>query len=535
MANPLPPAIDYTNKDYASLRQAMLELARYRLPEWTDQSPSDPGVLLVDLFAYMGDIVLYYQDRIASELFLHSAAERRSVLNHLRLIGYELSPAMPASAALALTFNAPPASDPGKVTVPSLAQFATKANGAGPQIFEYLGPDLTIDLRGPQVQPAAGNKVAYPNLPVTHSQTVRQVTLGSSTAEPNQSFRVPQSPLTPGTILVEVNEGAGFVPWNRRENLLYFTGDDGRVTLSGPTSRDFMVRYDENADAWIVFGDGVYGAIPPRGNNNVRASFRVGGGAAGNVPAGSISDAKTKIAGLASVANPLPAAGGVDPESTDHAVNFGPLAFRSGYRAVTLNDFVSLAQKAGGVAKVRARSLGWNLVELYVAPEGDALAPAPAPLKQRLVDFFEDKRMVGTFVQIKDALPVKIDIHVDIVVEHNFDPALVQDAASKAVHALVAFENVDFAQPLYVSKVYEAVESVPGVLAANVTRFRRADRAAAVSQQLKLIPASVIKAVPDLLDRLLNVDVETDGRIEIGDQEIAVPGAIDVGVQGVLA
>jgi hypothetical protein len=75
------PAIDYTNKDYASLRRAMLELARYRLPEWTDQSPSDLGVLLVDLFAYMGDIVLYYQDPIASESFLSTATERRSVLN----------------------------------------------------------------------------------------------------------------------------------------------------------------------------------------------------------------------------------------------------------------------------------------------------------------------------------------------------------------------------------------------------------------------------------------------------------------------
>ena len=77
------PAVDYTNKDFASLRQAMLALARYRLPEWTDQSPSDLGILLVDLFAYMGDVVLYYQDRIASESFLQTAGERRSV-GHVR-------------------------------------------------------------------------------------------------------------------------------------------------------------------------------------------------------------------------------------------------------------------------------------------------------------------------------------------------------------------------------------------------------------------------------------------------------------------
>ena len=49
-------------------------------------------MLLVDLFAYVGDVIAYYQDRIASESFLDTAVERRSVLNLLRLIGYELAP-----------------------------------------------------------------------------------------------------------------------------------------------------------------------------------------------------------------------------------------------------------------------------------------------------------------------------------------------------------------------------------------------------------------------------------------------------------
>src|SRR5260370_20497707 len=189
----LPAAIDYKKKDFNSLRQAMLDLARYRLPEWTDQSPSDLGVLMVDLFAYMGDIILYYQDRIASELFLHSAAERRSVLNHLRLIGYEMTPVMPAGASLTLTFDAPAPADSGKVTIAKGAQFATKAGANGAITFEYLGPDLTVDLRGNLVQPGAGGKLVYAGLSVMHSTTVNQFVLGSSTGEPNQSFRVPQT------------------------------------------------------------------------------------------------------------------------------------------------------------------------------------------------------------------------------------------------------------------------------------------------------------------------------------------------------
>lgn len=54
----ITPTIDYTNKDFQSLRQAMLAVAQYRLPEWTDQSPADLGNLLIDLVAYLGDVVL---------------------------------------------------------------------------------------------------------------------------------------------------------------------------------------------------------------------------------------------------------------------------------------------------------------------------------------------------------------------------------------------------------------------------------------------------------------------------------------------
>src|SRR4051794_16754536 len=116
------PTIDYTNKDFQSLRSAMLSLARYRVPEWTDRSPADLGMLLVDLFAYIGDVVLYYQDRIANESFLLTAVERCSVLNALRLIGYELAPPIAAAAMLSLFFKKPPQGASTVVTVPSGAQ-----------------------------------------------------------------------------------------------------------------------------------------------------------------------------------------------------------------------------------------------------------------------------------------------------------------------------------------------------------------------------------------------------------------------------
>src|SRR6478736_6189568 len=173
------PVIDYTDKDFASLRDAMLRLARQRLPEWTDQSPADLGMLLVDLFAYCGDILAYYQDRIASELFPGTATERASVVDLLRLIGYELQPITPAAADLQLTFDPPADGQPLTVVIENGSRFISRSPSAPtPVEFTYLGPSLTLNLASDEVRPdfetAAGSDklvkvLRYDRLPVEQS------------------------------------------------------------------------------------------------------------------------------------------------------------------------------------------------------------------------------------------------------------------------------------------------------------------------------------------------------------------------------
>ncbi|WP_404370543.1 putative baseplate assembly protein [Corallococcus coralloides] len=524
--------VDYTNKDYASLRQALLELARYRLPEWTDRSPADLGVLLVDLFSYMGDVVLYYQDRIAAESFLHTASERRSVMHLLRLLAYELAPPAPASADLRITFR-PPTGSP-VVTLANGTQFSARG-AAGELLFEYLGPTFTIDLNSDQVQVIAGGKRVYDGLPVTQSASGASEILGSSTGEPNLSFPLARSPLILDSLVVEVNEGgAGWVRWDRRESLLYNDSGDGRPSLSTPESRHYYVQFDEEDRASVRFGDGVYGRRPPAGVNNLRATYRVGGGAAGNVPAGAIS--RVRSSGLAqwvdSVTNLLPAAGGTDHESLADAIRFGPLAFRSGQRAVTLDDYVVQAHRAGGVAKVRARSRGWNVVELYVAPEGTTVRPVPEDLRRRLIAYFEAKRMAGTFVDVLDATFVPIDLSADVVFDRHFHGDAVRQAVEAAVRDVLAFDNVDFGQSIYLSDLYARIEAVPGVQAVTLTRFLRHE-ARTEDLDVKLREASLppLDQLPEFVRKGLLVDVVPDGRIDVGEFEIAGLGELKVRMQ----
>ena len=96
--------IDYMARDYGSFLQSMRALIPEKMPQWTDyESEADFGNVLLQLFAHMGDILSYYQDRVANESYLGTARERRSVIQHLRLIGYTLATASPASATLTLS------------------------------------------------------------------------------------------------------------------------------------------------------------------------------------------------------------------------------------------------------------------------------------------------------------------------------------------------------------------------------------------------------------------------------------------------
>jgi hypothetical protein len=523
-----PPAIDYTDKDYRSLRSAMLRLAQQRLPEWTDQSPSDLAMLFVDLFAYMGDIAFYYQDRIASELFPSTATERRSIVDLLRLVGYELSSGSAAMADLLLTFTAP--ADPTTVTVPNGALFALPTAGGAAITFTYLGPKLDIELTSDQVRQGLDAEqkpvVFYDGLPVEQSEPHGPILIGSSSGEPNQTFALPDASVVLDSVVIEVDEGAGWVRWDRRDSLLFDIAADGRAEISHPDARHYQLLVGPDGTPAAVFGDS---PAPPAGTNNLRATYRTTHGSAGNAAAGTITQALTKIPGLTAVVNPQDAAGGSDLERSDHAVRYGTLAFRSSNRAVTVSDYIALAQSTGAVAKARARSEAWNHVDLHIAPTGPTCRPVPEALRNQLLGYFEDKRMVGTIVRILDAQCVSIDIVLDLLLDGRFASDAVVSHVDEAVAGLLAFEVVDFGQTVFASDVYAAAEAVAGVTGVVVKRFRRTDSPERdIDAELALYDLPSLEQLPPFLRDAVSSEVPGDGRIELGEFEIPALGALEI-------
>ncbi|HEU0177913.1 MAG TPA: baseplate J/gp47 family protein [Blastocatellia bacterium] len=531
--------IDYLARDYNSFRQALMDLISAKLPEWTDRSEADFGVVLIELFAYMGDILSYYQDRIANEAFLTTAQERRSVINHLRLIGYEMAPAAPAAAQLSLIV----ANNVSQVVeVRKGDQFATVSSPDRKSLtFEYdEATPLVIDLskvdqtthpaQKPDGTPLPNFKEIVGIIPVREGRSIVNEVIGVSNGAPNQGFKLAQPRVLLDSLQIVVETSPPTPAWRWRKNLIFsgraFTPEQlsaleqaGRISstlaFSRSADRDFATETDENDVTTVIFGDGQYGQIPPPGTR-IMASYRVGGGSGGNVGAGQVS-VITKAPQLqllgAKVANRTPASGGAERESIEQAIKFAPTVFSSMQRAVTGADYVAQARLFPGVSKARAEATNWNTINLYIAPAGSGQAPSDT-LRRDLLAYFEDKRMLTTVIEIKSPDYVPIDVAAQVGAIPHFRNEDVAAAANQAISDLFNFEQVDFKQTLYLSKIYEALELLGSVQFVNVTRFQ-------IAPSTPLPPPSEEASA-----------IAEGGLIQLGENQIPVLNELVINVTG---
>ncbi|MGW0791118.1 putative baseplate assembly protein [Streptomyces sp. NPDC002911] len=84
------PVIDYTARDYDSVRRLILDRLALTTPDWVERNPADLGVTLVELLAHTADRISYHQDAVATEAYLDTARRRVSVRRHVRLIDYPM-------------------------------------------------------------------------------------------------------------------------------------------------------------------------------------------------------------------------------------------------------------------------------------------------------------------------------------------------------------------------------------------------------------------------------------------------------------
>jgi phage-related baseplate assembly protein len=150
---------------------------------------------------------------------------------------------------------------------------------------------------------------------------------------------------------------------------------------------------------------------------------------------------------------------------------------------------------------VRAEAPNWNKVVLYIAPQGGGMVSDV--LRQNLLAYFEDKRPITTLIEIENVKYVNIYVTARIGVRPYYDVNEVRAQCEQVAAALLAFDNVDFRQTIYLSKFYEALEGVEGVDFVTITEFRRFDQTTTIQPEGKIelgvneIPQAPLTADPD--------------------------------------
>lgn len=479
--NNVPLAVDYTSRDYAALREDLLARVRNNIPAWTGTDPSDFGVAMVEAFAYMGDVVNYYIDRIANESFLPTATQRTSILNLARLYGY--SPIGYQAASCSFTVRNSSASP---VTLPAKTSLVTTVliNDASFDLIWTTETSYTIAAN------TTTTVLAY------NYQYINDELLATSNGQPEQLYRVDENQVVDGSIEVRVQDGDEYDLWT----------EVAHIEDYGPNDTVYTTTSDANNYVYVVFGDGVSGAVPPK-DAEINVTYKLGGGTQGNIGDNVVADiysipnvtinSNEFLAfqdALTSPTTPILsgiASGGADPESNRSIKENAPKALRAINRAVTLRDYADLALKVTGVGKANAEADIWSSVTVYVGPvvNDDSTNQFPGYTDnpntggvpdaawygiQDLVEAdFTNKTQIGVSVTVSPPTYVPVVVDVFYAREPQYSESALETAINAAIINEFSYINSDFAEVIHPERLEAVLREIPGISNVKVDALYR--------------------------------------------------------------
>ena len=463
MAFPVPKLDD---RRFDALVRDSLALVRARCPDWRDLGAGDPGVTLIEVFAFLTENMIYRLNRVPEKLYV-------ALLN---LVGAQVRP--PSAAAAVLTFSRS-GPDNGDIEIPIGTQV-----GTGDGSVTFMVTDGGVLKRGQQ------------SLNV-HALQCEMVDAEPAAVGALQSFRVRKPPIIASSgddldVVVGVETrpedlagipsraygGKAFAVWRPADSYGQAVEQD----------RTFVV---DRASGLIIFPSGADGAKPPAAGQEVRVWYRRGGGKAGNVAAGALTAVKTPGLKL-TVTNEAAAGGGADGETLDSAIRRTPIEASSLRAAITARDFERGATSVGGIARARALALAqvWRhadpgVVQILLVPAiaadtlpegavtGDVvLAQRSDELRKRVEQIIDRKRPLGVRVTTDWTKVRPVSVSARVVVTRGEDIGAKAAAIRRRMNQLFSPLNDQlFGRALRASDAYEAILAEPGVRYADGLRF----------------------------------------------------------------
>lgn len=477
------PTPNLDDRSFADLVESARERIRQIDPDWTDLSVHDPGMVLVEAFAHLTDMLMYRLNRVPEKLYAV----------YLNLLGTALRP--PSAAETTLEFIRI-AADGDEIFIPRGTQVSGVPGIAGtPQAVFVTTADGVLPAHATSIKVHAVDAAIHD-----------AVLIGTGTGRPGQTFTLPSSPVVSGpglAIAVEVSDGSKLVSGEAVlvDGAAYKYCREVEAFIDAQPG-EMGVRLDRASGtvsfAWWNERDSRQPDVPAPGAR-IRAWYLHGGGEQGNVAAGSLSVLRTQLSGLR-VSNPEPATGGRATEPLQDALRRAPQDFQARDRAVTARDYQALAVRNGAVARSRAftRKETWAFanpgeVEVVLVPDIPVAARPDGRVDAELLAaheredvrlevarYLQERATIGAQPVVRWGLYKEVLVQAIVVVRPDEDPDSVR---ARIVRRLAQSINPlpdgapgygsGFGKALRVSNLYRVMEEAePGVKYVQSVRLR---------------------------------------------------------------
>jgi hypothetical protein len=297
----------------------------------------------------------------------------------------------------------------------------------------------------------------------THGETKLEVLGSGDSSMVFQKFDLKQSPLT--FVSAASASGTQTTLQIRVNDILWKEVPSFYGVLPG--EKVYTTSIDDNGTVTVEFGDGVTGSRLPTGVQNVKATYRVGIGTAGDLNAGQLSMILKPVLGVSKVINPLASAGGADPELRDTARQNAPLTVLTLDRIVSARDLENFTRAFAGIGKARAEVL-WSgeqqVVHVTIAASDQQTIDKQSDLYLNLLQAIQTSGHTYTKIYVDNYIPIDFTTDIRIKADSNY---LLDDVMAGVVTALIdafSFDARGFGQDVTPAELISVIQGVAGVV-----------------------------------------------------------------------
>ena len=553
--------IKYLNKDFTELRSSLVNYAKTYFPTtYNDFTPASPGMMFMEMAAYVGDVLSFYLDNQFQETYLQYARQTNNLYELAYMFGYKPNvtgvalvdisfyqqvPAILSGSSYVPDFNytlyiepnarvtsnlnsnisflvedpidfsVSSSGDPTEVTIYQIA-------GSTPQSFLLKKNRKAISANINQKQYTFDEPVQFATVDLSDENIIG--ILDCFDSDSNQWYEVDY--LAQDTIYKSIKNTNTNDPY-----LSQYQGDTPYLLQLEQVQRRFVTRFIDSGSLQIQFGAGTatdkdeeiipnpdnvglglpfekdrltvayspnnftftrtYGIAPS--STTLTFRYLTGGGVSANVPSNDLTQltsttrflnsnldpntANSIFASLA-VTNPEAASGGGSGDTEEEIRQNSSANFASQQRTVTQDDYLvrtlAMPAKYGTVAKAyieptKAQTISAgesnSILDLYVLSNDSNgyLTTASPALKQNIITYLSQYRMVNDSINIKDGFIINIGVNFEIILLPNYNNNQVLTACILALQDYFKVSNWQINQPIILRNVYIILDRIEGV------------------------------------------------------------------------